>query len=174
MRTFLEVFVGSYKDGTNASEGKRDYRLFAAVYLVGRILTAAGLAKHSISNLKNQQYDWLITSVPFLVVAVIVAYIKPHRKWCHNLVTVLLLLLVAKFCICIHIIFETITNDYTLRVLVLVLLIDFAIPQLVVIIYFFFKLISWGYLQHVKQLSTRNEDEEQLQGSLSESFPLLK
>ena len=174
VRAFLEVFVGSYKDGTNASEGKRDYRLFAALHLIGRILSGASLAKHSISNLKNQQYDWLITSVPFLVVAVIVAYIKPYRKWCHNLVTVLLLLLVAKFCICIHIIFETITNDYTLRVLVLILLIDFAIPQLVLIIYFFFKLISWGYLQHVKQLSTRNEDEEQLQGSVSESLPLLQ
>ena len=173
VRTFLEVFVGSYKDGTNASEGKRDYRIFAALHLIGRILTGASLAKH-ISNLKNQQYDWLITSVPFILAAVVFAYIKPHRKWYDNLVTVLLLLLLAKSCICIHITFETITNDYTLRVLVLILLIDFAIPQFVVIIYFFFKLASWGYLQHVKQLSTRNENEEQLQGSLSESLPLLQ
>ena len=174
VRTFLEVFVGSYKDGTNASEGKRDFRLFAALYLIGRILSGASFSKHFISSLKNQQYDLLITSVPYIITAVVFAYIKPHRKWCHNLVTVLLSLLVAKVCICLHIIFETTTNDYTLRVLVLTLLIDFAIPQLVVIVYFCFKLASWGYFQHLKQLCTRSEDEEQLNGRLSESLPLLQ
>ena len=50
VRTFLEVFVGSYKDGTNASEGKRDYRLFAALYLIGRILTGLRWAKRTVSN----------------------------------------------------------------------------------------------------------------------------
>ena len=174
VRTFLEVFVGSYKDGTNASEGKRDYRLTAAFYLIGRILLGASLAKHSIGSLRNQQYDWLISSVPFIATAVVFAYIKPHHKWCHNLVTALLSLLLAKVSICFHIIFETITNDYTLRVLVLIVLIDFALPQLVVIVYFCFKLASWGYLQHLKQICTRNEDEEQLQESLSESLPLLQ
>ena len=84
-------------------------------------------------------------------------------------------------CVCLHIIFETITSDYVLQILVFILLIDLTIPQLVVIVYFCFKLISWGYLQHLKQLSrncTRNEDEEetlpQLQQSSSESVPLLQ
>ena len=93
----------------------------------------------------------MIASVPFVVVAVVFAFIKPHRKWCHNLVDVLLFLLLSKICICMHIIFETIINDYTLRVLVLMILIEMVIPQLVVIIYFF-KLASWRYLQHLKQL----------------------
>ena len=51
MRTFLEVFVGSYTDGTNASEGKRDYRFFAGVYLMGRILTGVGWAKGTVSSI---------------------------------------------------------------------------------------------------------------------------
>ena len=181
MRTFLEVFVGSYKEGTNASEGKRDYRLFAAVYLIGRILTGVGWTKRAVSKQTIQQYNWMIAAVPFLVVAVVFAYIKPHRKWYHNLVNVLLFLLISKMCVCLHIIFEIITSDYVLQILVLILVIDLAIPQLVVIIYFCFKLISWGYLQHMKQLGRnciRNEDEEetlpQLQQSSSESLPLLQ
>ena len=181
VRTFLEVFVGSFKGGTNASEGKRDYRLFAAVYLIGRILTGVGWTKRTVSNQTIQQYNWIIAAVPFVVVAVVFAYIKPHRKWYHNLVNVLLFLLMSKMCVCLHIIFETITSDYVLQILVLILVIDLAIPQLVVIIYFCFKLISWGYLQDVKQLGRnciRNEDEEetlpQLQQSSSESLPLLQ
>ena len=64
VRTFLEVFVGSYKDGTNATEGKRDYRLFAALYLIGRILTGVCF---TVSNLTSQQYNWMIASVPFVI-----------------------------------------------------------------------------------------------------------
>ena len=181
VRAFLEVFVGSYKDGTNASEGKRDYRLFAALYFIGRILTGVCF---TVSNQTSQQYNWMILAVPFLVVAVVIAYIKPHRKWYHNLVDVLLFLLLSKICVCMHIIFETSINDDTLRVLVLIIMIEMAIPQLVVFIYFFFKFASWGYLQHLKQLSKNctksgsDEDEMetllQFQESPSESQPLLQ
>ena len=178
VRTFLEVFVGSYKDGTNASEGKRDYRLFAALHFIGRIITGVCWTKRAVSKQISQQYNWMIAAVPFLIIAVVFAYIKPHRKWYHNLVSVLFALLISQMCICLHIIFETITNDHVLQILVLILVIDLAIPQLVVIIYFCFKLISWGYLQSVKQLSKnciRNEDTlPQLQQSSSESLPLLQ
>ena len=185
VRTFLEVFVGSYKDTTSATEGKRDYRLTAALYLIGRILTGIRWAKRTVSNQTSQQYNWMIAAAPFVAVAVVIAFIKPHRKWYHNLVDVLLFLLLSKICICMHIILETSTSDYILRVLVLITLIDLAIPQLVVIIYFF-KLASWGYLQHIKQLcrnctkcgSGSDEDEMerflQFQESPSESQPLLQ
>ena len=126
----------------------------------------------------------MIAAPPFVAVAVVIAFIKPHRKWYHNVVDVLLCLLMSKICVCMHIILETSTSDYILRVLVLIILIDLAIPQLVVIIYFFFKLASWGYLQHLKQLSKNctkfgsDEDEMetllQFQESPSESQPLLQ
>ena len=63
VRTFLEVFVGSYKDGTNASEGKRDYRLTAELYLIGRILTSVGWTKRAVSTQTSQQYNWMIAAV---------------------------------------------------------------------------------------------------------------
>ena len=184
VRTFLEVYVGSYKDGTNASEGKRDYRFTAALYLIGRIVIGIRWAKRTVSNQTSQQYNWMIPAAAFVLVAVVFAFIKPHRKWYHNLVDVLLFLLSAKICVCLHIIFETSTSDNTLRVLVLLILIDLAIPTLVVIIYFCFKLASWGYLQHLKHLSRncmkfRSDEYEietcsQFHGSPSESQPLLQ
>ena len=58
MRTFMEVFVGSYKDGT---EGGRDYRLTAALYLIGRIMVGVicSISKCGAKSLLVQYYGWL-------------------------------------------------------------------------------------------------------------------
>ena len=179
VRTFMEIFVGSYKDGTNASEGKRDYRLTASLYLIGRILTGFCLPNRNPNRPMAQYFAWLMTAVPFVVVAVGFAFIKPHRKLCHNLNTVLLLLLLAKMCICLHIIFEIDINDHVLRVMVLILLIDFAIPKVIIIIYFCFLIASWVYLRCLKRFcrnfrkKMRENELSQLQESESESQPLL-
>ena len=142
MRTFLEVFVGSYKDGTDATESKRDYRFIAALYLIGQVLTGVAWAKGDINSPLARHY-WLISAVPYIVAAVAFALFKPHRKWGHNVVDVLSFLLLAKMSICLHIVFETEINDYTLRVMFLILLIDLAIPQVVLMTSLFLKLISW-------------------------------
>ena len=175
IRTFLEVFVGSYKDGTDATESKRDYRFFAAGYLIGRILTDIDWARRGANSPQTQHYAWLITAVPFIVAAMVFAVFQPHRKWSHNVVDALLFLLLTKMSICIHIMLETEISDYTLRVVFLILLIDFTIPQFVLITYSCIKLGTWALSQDWKQLNTvwsRNRNEQILQ-SLSESRPLL-
>ena len=151
IRTFMEVFVGSYKDGT---EGGRDYRLTAAMYLIGRIMVGVicSISKRGTKSLLVQYYGWLVSAVPFLLFAVAFAFFKPHRKWSHNVVDVLLFLLLAKICICFHIVFGTTISELTLQIIVLVLLIDIAIPQVALCVYCGFKLASWVYSQDIKQL----------------------
>ena len=111
-RTFMEVFVGSYKDGT---EGGRDYRLTAGLYLIGRILIGISwsISKLGVISLLTQYYGWLVSAVPFLLFAVAFALFKPHRKWSHNVVDILLFLLIAKICICFHIVLGTTTSEHT-------------------------------------------------------------
>ena len=170
IRTFMEVFVGSYKDGT---DGGRDYRLTAALYLFGRIMV--GLCWFRTGAIRPS-FNWLITAVPFILIAVACALFKPHRNWWHNVIDVLLFLLIAKICIILHMVFERPISEHSLHVAILVLLIDIAIPHVVLIIYCGFKIASWTCSQDGKQLQVHNDAEvtlPQIPESSNESQPLL-
>ena len=139
IRMFMEVFISSYEDGTK--DGKRDCRIFAAIYLSGQVIVATGLPWVKFSGLVP--YFWLSISVPYITFAVVLAFVKPHRKWSHNIADVLILLLMAKIPILLHVAFETSISDHILRVIMLIVLIDLAIPQVILISYFCFKLVYW-------------------------------
>ena len=184
IRTFLEVFVGSFKDGTNASESKTDFRFFAGLYLVSRIGIAFFWTRRGANGPLIQHYAWLITAIPYVIAAVSFALSKPHRKLFCNVLDVSLFLLVAKMCVCLHIIFEMDIGEQTLRVVFLLVLIDLAIPQAVVIIFYCYKLaICIYYAFDRKQfgnLLRRNRDRCEVenvpnsQARHLETAPLLK
>ena len=141
MRTFMEVFTGSYKDGTE--NGQRDYRIFAALYLIGRIAVALCWANHAGPNL--QSYAWFVIAMPFIAFAVIFAFFKPHRKLCNNAVDTLLFLLLAKICLLLHFIFEVNVSEDTLKVLMSIVFTDLAIPYAVYIAYITYNIVHWIY-----------------------------
>ena len=179
IRTFMEVFVGSYKDGT---EGSRDYRLTAGLYLIGRIMVgvAWSIGICCINSVRVQYYAWLWIAVPFVLFAVAFALFKPHRKWSHNLVDTLLFLLMAKICICFHIVFETATSEYSLRIMILLILVDIAIPQIVLLVHFGIKVVFWAHSQYFKFGNPLNVNYENGEDALQnfqrgtrESQPLL-
>ena len=140
MRMFMEVFTSSYKDGT--MEDECDCRIFAAVYLIGQIFSATGLPWVKFSSLV--QYFWLFNSISTTLCEVIIAFVKPRRNWRDNIVDILILLLLTKLTILLHVVFETNISEQQLKVLVIVLLIDLAIPQVVLLCYFCFKLLAWS------------------------------
>ena len=161
IRTFMEVFVGSYKNGT---EGTRDYRLTAALYLIGRIAVGVTWSiSKGIVNTQQKQYAWLVSSVPFVLLAVWFAFFKPYRKWSHNVVDVLIHLLLAKLCLCFYIVFGTSTTEHTLRIMVLLLLMDLAIPHVILIIYCSIKLALWSHSLYLKRGCPQSGDNEALQ-----------
>ena len=179
IRTFMEVFVGSYKDGT---EGGRDYRLTAALYLFGHIILGVdwSISKCGVNAQLVQRYGWLLSAVPFILFAMAFALFQPHRKWCHNAVDVLLLLLIAKLCICFYIVYQTTISEQTLQIVVLLILIDLAVPHVILIIYCGIKVLLWACSRGVKlgnSLSRNHEDNEDtsnFQQITSESQPLLR
>ena len=64
IRTFMEVFVGSYEDGT---EGGSDYRLTAALYLIGRIIIGVvwsiSICCVNSTSAQVQYYGWLMIAM---------------------------------------------------------------------------------------------------------------
>ena len=85
LHTFADAFQGCYKNGTN---GTRDYRYFAGLYLLFRIvLLAAFITRFS--------YMWL-TLIPFSVVAsLLFAYFRPYKNEYFNIIDCLAFALVA-------------------------------------------------------------------------------
>ena len=149
IRAFMEVFIGSYKDGTNS---KRDYRFIGGVYLIGRIVIGLGLSRQNINSSYVQHYGWLFTAVLFILAVVFCAFFKPHRQWSHNIVDILMFLLLAKMCIFFHIMLEMSITDKALRVVVMILLIDLAIPHVALMVYFGYKIVCSARIQDLKRL----------------------
>ena len=95
LHTFMDAFQGCYKNGTN---GTRDCRYFAAVYLITR------MALHFSLMIPLVLYTTSLITVPFLGVIVLISVFQPYRKQLYNqldiffcLVTVVLLLSSVQF-----------------------------------------------------------------------------
>ena len=90
LQTFMDVFQGHYKDGTNQS---RDFRYFSGVYFVGRTVCVAVFA------LLNS-YEALITIGVFLTIfCVTVTMLHPQRTNIHYIVDSFFLLFLALLCL---------------------------------------------------------------------------
>lgn len=174
IRTFLEVFTGSYEDGTG---NKRDYRFFSALYLFGQMLTFYNLPWFQVGTL--YRYYWLINGTVIIFSAGVIAIIKPRRKWSHNMVDMLILLLMGKINIFLHIAFKTSISEHTLRFILIIIVIDLAIPQVVLMICFCFKTLPWMCSRCLKRdhASLRGVDEiegsSQVENGGKETQPLL-
>jgi hypothetical protein len=97
VKTFIEAFQGSYKDGTN---GSRDYRTLPALYLLMRWVFA-------ISNLTyiGIPIVLLIAASIFMILAAFFGLARPYKTRRHNLVDVAIYSLVAIQSLYIYVIF---------------------------------------------------------------------
>ena len=89
LHTFMDVFQGSYKDGSN---GTRDCRWFTSLYLMLRI---AVLMVYAINNDFALPLAILILLVPIFLTATF----HPHKSPIHNITDIFLLLILISICI---------------------------------------------------------------------------
>ena len=84
---FLDTFQGHYKDGTN---GTYDWRFLAGLYPLLRVVIVYNVHKHKLlarnSIPPQMQY--------YFVVVVIVAFVRPYKRFFHNLTETFLLILI--------------------------------------------------------------------------------
>ena len=87
LHIFMDAFQGCYKNGT---DGTRDYRYFAGLYLLFRFLVASDLLNCVISNNKNPFFFVAIFSFSF-------ALCRPYKNNCFNVVDCLFHAILALF-----------------------------------------------------------------------------
>ena len=83
LRTFVEVFNGCFKDGTN---GTRDCRWFAGLYFLLRVV-------YLLSVVLNTQYYIFVLAILYLITALLFALVQPYKRYIYNVVDA------ATFCI---------------------------------------------------------------------------
>ena len=79
LRTFMDVFQGSFKDGT---EGTRDYRSFSALLLL------PGLVKELIISLTLSTYYYPIATIFIVIYWGLFIIFQPYRRRLHNYITI--------------------------------------------------------------------------------------
>ena len=90
VKTFIEAFQGSYKDGTN---GTRDYRAVSALYLICRVVVWTFTV--NFVNQPTNPGGWLIVSALYMLGVAFFGFVRPYKSSTHNLLDVLILTLLA-------------------------------------------------------------------------------
>ena len=91
VKTFIEAFQGSYKDGTN---GTRDYRAVSTLYLVCRVVIWT-FNLGFVKNLPSSPGIYLILSALCMLGVAFFGFARPYKSSTHNLLDVLILTLLA-------------------------------------------------------------------------------
>ena len=76
LHTFADVFQGCYKNGTN---GTRDCRYFAGLYLLFRAVLLVGFI--SLNN-----YMWLVVILILFLASLLFAHFHPYKNKCFNII----------------------------------------------------------------------------------------
>ena len=86
LKTFMDVYQGSYKNGT---DNTRDYRFFSGIFFCARFLFVASF------YLINSSFFTLFIGVIATVLGFTVAIVHPQRKYKHYLLDCLVLMLLS-------------------------------------------------------------------------------
>ena len=162
LHTFMDAFQGCYKNGTN---GTRDCRYFAAVYLITR------MAFHFSLMFALVLYTSSLFIVLFLSVIILISVFQPYRKHLYNqldiifcLVTAVLLLSFVRF----EQDFETRQIEYTDRIILLICVPIVVLYPLCLVLYHIWKRSSiiQSAIQWIKAHFSRPNAYHQLEESL--------
>ena len=131
LRTFVEVFQGEYKDGTN---GTYDLRIFSALFFILRILALFSYLQHHYRT----PWPLLWTQVVgYVIVSCVITITRPYKENYRNIVDSLMLtMIVLLILIFITILYFQGTNIYNFIIAILLV----GIPHAVLLSYICYKL----------------------------------
>ena len=113
LHTFADTFQGGYKNGTN---GTWDYRYFAGLYLLFRIVLL-------VAFIFSLNYQWLILIPLPIFVSLMFAYFRPYKNNYFNIIDGLAFVLLALTIFLIM--YATRANPFPVQILYVVGLIPF-------------------------------------------------
>ena len=103
VKTFIEAFQGSYKDGT---KGDRDYRAVSGAYLLIRVLGGLLFAFINSKTTTNYSNTALTAAGAAMLTAAFFGLAKPYKIARHNLIDVLLNCLLSVQCLYLYFIYS--------------------------------------------------------------------
>ena len=132
LRTFMDAFQGCYKDGTN---GTRDCRFFAAVYLITRVAVHLSLVTTLVS------YNHAVITILLVIVMFLLSGFQPYRKHFYNVLDTFFLVSSVSFMSSFWIMQDFVTRliEYADRVILLSLAPIPVVYPLCVVLYYVWK-----------------------------------
>lgn len=113
-------------------------RSFSGLYFILRGVT---MASYELSHLQITENTWFICTILFSVVALIISYVKPYKKWYMNLVDTLLLSLLASFFMLVNIHTSNRSQLLHAHLFSAVVVATASIPMFVFIIFIVYRLV---------------------------------
>ena len=92
LHVFVDTFQGHFKDGTEP--GTRDYRWFAAVYFLCRIITF-----YAIFGASKDVLCYVLTAIALICLAILMVILKPYKSNKVNIYHTSLVLFLAIICL---------------------------------------------------------------------------
>ena len=86
LRTFMDVFQGNYKDGTNNT---KDLRFFSGIFFCARFIIVAGFL------LLNSPFFWMIFAATITTLGFSIAVFRPQKTFIHYLLDLLVLMMLS-------------------------------------------------------------------------------
>ena len=86
LRTFMDVFQGNYKDGTNNT---RDLRFFSGMFFCARFINVAGFL------LLNSPFFWMLFAATITTLGFGIAVFRPQKTFVHYILDILVLMMLS-------------------------------------------------------------------------------
>ena len=161
LRTFMDTFQGCYKDGTN---GTRDCRFFAAVYLITRVAVHLSLVFTLVS------YNTSVFITLHLIVILLLSGFQPYKKQFYNVLDTFFLVSVISFVSSFWIMqdFNTKLIEYADKAILLSLAPIPVVYPLCVVLYYVCKKSSrlQSATEWIKAFLSRSKSYQNMQESL--------
>ena len=141
LRTFMDAFQGSLKDGTN---GTRDCRYFSAVYL------GNGFLLYLVFGIIPTTYVWPLCVMVLVGIAILHVLFQPFKQAIYNNVACITYLIIAMYCnSAMAIIIAGTSSPHQLQFSIILLAILFPLPQLYILGVFMHWLIYKKRILHL-------------------------
>ena len=166
LRTFVEIFQGHFKDGT---EGTRDWRSFSAVYFIARLLFAVEFLA----------IGWWSTYTP-LAILVLIATCTPYKRRAYNVIECVIFAYYTAFLYSIYMHFRPYPNFQTTTLALVYFL--YVLPGVCLVLYLIspllkkmnctkilIALIARKHIEETQNPTSQQEEDAELPHRLSHS-----
>ena len=150
VRTFVDLFHGCYKDGT---DGTRDLRFTAGLYLLVRVAVLLSLVLCHFTD--HTQCETVSVFLLVFLLLLFVGLARPYKDQRMNILDSLLLSILAVVCVLLTVLYPTVRNQLINTFIVILIFIVIGAPHAVLFTYVLYKICRYLHKTCVLILKAR-------------------